>query len=156
MAALNHEQLVAVLAHERAHLQGRHHLVLAVADALQRAFPRVALFQEARSALRRLVEMMADDIAARSSDRLTVATALVRLAERGMTPAVALGASSESAAGRIRRLVGPARPLDAKRIAVTALGVGVVLTLPLFFAIAPASAAGAMPPCTMTSTIWIL
>lgn len=153
VAALDHEQLVAVLAHERAHLQGRHHLVLASADALQRAFPRVALFREARSALGPLVEMVADDTAARSSDRLTVATALVRLAEHGMTPAAALGAGGGSAAGRVRRLVGQARPLDAKRMAAAALGVGVVLTLPLFFAVAPASAAGAMPPCTMTSTI---
>lgn len=156
LAALDHKQLVAVLAHERAHLQGRHHLILAVADALQRAFPGVAAFREARGALGRLVEMLADDAAARRSDRLTVATALVRLAEHGMTPVAALGAGGESSLGRVRRLVAPARPLGTGRIALATMGVGALLALPLFFAVAPASAAGTMPPCPVDSSLTIM
>ena len=156
LAALDHKQLVAVLAHERAHLQGRHHLILAVADALQNAFPGVAAFSEARSALGRLVEMLADDTAARRSDRLTVATALVRLAEHGMTPVAALGAGGESSLGRVRRLVAPARPLGTGRIALATMGVGALLALPLFFAVAPASATEAMPPCPVDSSLTIM
>ena len=158
LAALDHSQLAAVLAHERAHLQGRHHLILAVADALQRAFPVIGAFPEAHSALGRLVEMLADDAAAQRSDRLTVATALVRLAEHGMTPVTALGASGESSLSRVQRLLDPARPLGARKVVVATLGVGVLLALPLFFAVAPASAsaAGNMPPCQMDTALWVL
>ena len=156
LAALDHRQLVAVLAHERAHLQGRHHLILAVADALQRAFPGVGAYREARSALGRLVEMLADDAAAQRSDRLTVATALVRLAEHGITPLAALGAAGESSLVRVRRLVSPTHPLGTGRVMLATVGVGALLALPLFFAVAPASAAGNMPPCQMDSTVWIL
>ncbi|WP_198417631.1 M56 family metallopeptidase [Cryobacterium fucosi] len=147
LSALDHSQLLAVLAHERAHLRGRHDLILAAADALQHAFPRVAAFRIARTELGRLVEMLADDNAVRHSDRTTVATALVRLAEHGVTPVAALGAGGESALNRVRRLISPVRPLGTGRTAVAALAMGVLVALPLFFAIAPASAAGAMAPC---------
>lgn len=147
LSALDRNQLHAVLAHERAHLRGRHHLILAAADALLHAFPGVPAFRDARSALGRLVEMLADDNAAASSNRLTVATALVRLAERGVTPAAALGAGDESALRRVRRLVAPARPLGTGRSVVAAIATGALLALPMFFAIVPAAAAGTMPPC---------
>lgn len=152
LAALDQDQLSAVLAHERAHLRGQHHLILAAADALQRAFPGVAAFREARNALGRLIEMLADDTAAREGDRLTVATALVRLGEHAPTPAAALGAGGESALGRVRRLIAPAQPLGIKRTALATLATGALLALPLFFAIAPASAAGTMPPCPLDSS----
>ncbi|TNB75649.1 M56 family metallopeptidase [Arthrobacter sp. BB-1] len=151
LSALDPKQLDAVLAHERAHLHGRHHLILAAADALLHAFPGITAFRDARAALGRLVEMMADDDAAASSDRLTVATALVRLAERSMTPAAALGAGSESALNRVRRLLSPARPLGMGRTAVATTATGALLALPIFFAIVPAAAAGTMPPCPVDS-----
>jgi Zn-dependent protease with chaperone function len=152
LTALDHDQLSAVLAHERAHLRGRHHLILAAADALQHAFPGVTAFREARNNLYRLVEMLADDTATREADRLLVATALVRLSEHTATPAAALGAGGESALGRVRRLVAPAQPLGIKRTALATLATGALLALPLFFAIAPASAAGTMPPCPQDSS----
>ena len=43
LAALTPAQLRAVLAHERAHLRRHHHVILALAAALARAFPRVPL-----------------------------------------------------------------------------------------------------------------
>lgn len=153
LAALDHDQISAVLAHERAHLRGRHHLILAVADALQRSFPGIALFREARGALGRLVEMLADDAAARHGTRLTVATALVRLAEHSMTPAAALGAGGASALSRVHRLVAPARPLRARQTFTAVLATGALLVMPLFLAMAPASAAGAMPPCPVESVV---
>ena len=147
LLALDHNQLLAVLAHERAHLRGRHDLILAAADALQHAFPRVTAFRTARRELGRLVEMLADDSAARHSDRTTVATALVRLAEHGLTPAAALGAGGESAPSRVRRLISPLRPLGAGKTTVAVLAMGLLVALPLLLAIAPASAAGTMDPC---------
>src|SRR2546430_14723723 len=38
--ALDEAQLAAVLAHERAHQRGRHHLLVALAGSLAAAFPR--------------------------------------------------------------------------------------------------------------------
>jgi hypothetical protein len=44
-------------AHERAHLRGHHHLMLAVAAALARAFPAVPLLARAAAELAVLAEM---------------------------------------------------------------------------------------------------
>ncbi|MGH3329303.1 MAG: M56 family metallopeptidase, partial [Streptomycetales bacterium] len=104
LASLDAEQLQAVLAHERAHLRGRHHLVLAAAAGLQRAFPWVPLFRHALEQITRLVEMLADDAAAHRCQRHTVAAALVTLAE-GSAPAAALAAGGPTALARVRRLL---------------------------------------------------
>ncbi len=56
LAALDDDQLAAVLAHERAHLRGRHDLVLVTSAALQRAFPQVPAFRDAHRELTRLDE----------------------------------------------------------------------------------------------------
>lgn len=147
LAALDEAQLRSVLAHEHAHQRGHHHLVLGVADALRRAFPWVSAFRDARAAMGPLVEMLADDAAARRSSRLTVATALVRLSEQTSTPPMALGAGGESALLRVQRLVVPHRPLGPARTLLMVLATSLLLGAPLALAIAPASAAIAMPPC---------
>ena len=100
------EQVAAVLAHERAHLRGRHHLVLAGAEALARAFPRVPLFERARTEIARLIELLADDVAARRHPRIHLAAALVSLAT-GRVPAFALGAGGATALTRVRRMLNP-------------------------------------------------
>ncbi|MCZ4602624.1 M56 family metallopeptidase, partial [Streptomyces sp. Lzd4kr] len=110
LTALEPRALDAVIAHERAHIRQRHHLVLAFAQALERAFPRVTLFRTAVSETRHLVEMAADDEATARSGALTLAGALVELAGAG-TPSAALAASGGQVAGRVRRLLGPPRPL---------------------------------------------
>ena len=68
---------------ERAHLTGRHHLVIILAAALRRAFPHVPFFAAAASQVSCLVEMAADDAAARRAHRLTLADALLTLAAAG-------------------------------------------------------------------------
>lgn len=137
LAALDHDQLAAVLAHERAHLRGRHDLVLATAAALQRAFPRVPVFQDAHRELASLVEMLADDVAARRNDRLTIATALVQLAEAS-APIAALGAGGSTSLARVRRLVAPAQPLGATRSVLAAVVAAAVLATPVAVVAAPA------------------
>lgn len=102
LGALDEDQRTAVIAHENAHLRARHHIIVAVAKAIHRAFPRVPAFSIAHSELTRLIEMDADDRAARSNARLTVATAMVRLAEAGPTPSAALGAGGTSALARVQ------------------------------------------------------
>jgi Zn-dependent protease with chaperone function len=77
---LSDDQLHAALAHEHAHLTGRHHLLLELADAVTRAFPGVRLFDRSARETRRLVEILADDAAANRHGRRVVAEALLRLA----------------------------------------------------------------------------
>ncbi|MGH3328534.1 MAG: M56 family metallopeptidase [Streptomycetales bacterium] len=137
LASLDAEQLQAVLAHERAHLRGRHHLVLAAAAGLERAFAGVPLFRHAREQIARLVEMLADDAAAHRCERHAVAAALVTLAE-GSAPAAALAAGGPSALARVRRLLAPARPLGRARLVIGVVALAALLSLPVLVAAAPA------------------
>ena len=59
LAVLGPDQLTAVLAHERAHLAGRHHLLLAVTRSLAAVAPVVPLFARGTGAVARLAEMCA-------------------------------------------------------------------------------------------------
>ncbi|MEV6868701.1 M56 family metallopeptidase [Streptosporangium subroseum] len=110
LRSLAPEQVAAVLAHEQAHLRGRHHLVLAAAETFSRAFPHLPLFVRARGEVARLIELLADDVAARHHPRIHIAAALVRLAT-GRAPAFMLGAGGETALTRVRRMLSPAAPL---------------------------------------------
>jgi len=121
LARLDSRQLDAVLAHERAHLSGRHHLVVMLAAALARAFPTVRFFAAAAQQVKDLVEVAADDAAVRRASRLTVAAALLAVAAAG-APAWALGAGGSAAAQRIKRLVDPPdRPSAVQRAATVAV-----------------------------------
>ncbi|MBF6424042.1 M56 family metallopeptidase [Nocardia cyriacigeorgica] len=114
VAALDVDHLEAVLAHERAHLDGRHHLVLAVTRALANVLPRLQLFGVARNEVAQLLEMCADDRAARRHGRTTVLSAIVRLSDAPV-PRRALGASSVGISARIRRLDGPVSAVELMR-----------------------------------------
>lgn len=137
LKVLDDAQLEAVLAHERAHLNGRHDLVIAGAAALARAFGRVRLFHRAHQEIVRLVELLADDAAARRSDRLTVAEALLAVAT-GAGPAGALAAGGSAAGARIRRLIAGHRPLGRLRTAAGSLAVAGLLAVPVLVLAAPA------------------
>jgi Zn-dependent protease with chaperone function len=150
VAALAPAELAAVLVHERAHLRGRHHLVAAAALVLARAVPFLPVFDWARQEQSRLLEMIADDQAADHGTRLTVARALVHLAE-GSVPAAALGAADIAAVARVQRLLAPAPRLGvARRVAITA-AILVTAALPIAIAAAPALAAAQMEYCPITS-----
>jgi Zn-dependent protease with chaperone function len=79
IAALPPEELAAVLAHERAHAEGRHELVIQPFVAWQSALPFLPPARRATAAVAELVEMLADDAAAAETSRLTVARALARV-----------------------------------------------------------------------------
>lgn len=72
---LTDRQLLAVLAHERAHLSVRHDLLLIPFQAWATALP-VPGMRAARSAVEVLVEMQADDVAASTVGRGSVASAI--------------------------------------------------------------------------------
>lgn len=135
LARLTAAQLQAVLAHERAHLRGRHHLVLAGAQSLARAFPAVRLFADAAAQTARLVEMCADDAAARRHGRQPVAEALVALADVAPAAAV-LAATGVGTVQRVERLLTSRRHPARATVVLLAL-VMVFLSGPVLSATAP-------------------
>ena len=141
--ALEPAQLSAVLAHERAHLTGRHHRLLAMARIGRLVLPFLPLMRDADAQVARLVEMHADDAAARASDPRSLATALVVLAT-GASPAPGLAASATDSVARIHRLLRPAEPLSAgRRQLLRATAASLALT-PVLLALAPAMLALAL------------
>ena len=143
VGALDAGQLDAVLAHERAHLAGRHHWLLAMARIAGQVLPLLPLMRDADTQVARLVELHADDAATRASDPRSLATALVVLAT-GTSPAPALAAAATDAVQRIHRLLGPAEPLGrARRQLLRATAASLALA-PVLLALAPAVAALAL------------
>jgi len=109
LAVLGPEQLLAVLAHERAHLAGRHHLLITLGKAMRTGLPGVPLFTRGAQEVARLAEMRADDVAARRSGRDTLLQALVAMGTgRPLpVPAAALAATGGVVSARVRRLLDP-------------------------------------------------
>jgi Zn-dependent protease with chaperone function len=107
---LDPAQLGAVLAHERAHLSGRHHLLIALGKGLAVVFPGVPIFARGTDHVARLAEMSADDEAARQAGARTLLGALLALGTGAAVPATALGAMAGAASARVQRLLdGPHR-----------------------------------------------
>ena len=107
LAVLDPGQLTAVLAHERAHLAGRHHLLIALTRGLAATFPGVPLFIRGPAEVARLAEMCADDVAARHSSRPALITALLAMGTGTAVPAAALAATGGAVAARVQRLLDP-------------------------------------------------
>ncbi|NUP52626.1 MAG: M56 family metallopeptidase [Catenulispora sp.] len=76
LSCLSESQLEAVLLHERAHVAGHHHVIIALAAAIGRTVPRVRLLTYAERETRRLVELIADDAAVARTSAPAVAAAL--------------------------------------------------------------------------------
>ena len=125
--ALSPDELQAVLAHERAHLAGRHHLLMTVAYALSRALPWLPLARLLGRQVTALLEMCADDHAGRLHGRQTVAQAIAAIAAHAV-PIGALGAGGLSAIARVRRL-GTPTPRWRIRLAAAATAGTVTLLL---------------------------
>jgi len=143
---LDETQLRAVLAHEHAHLDQRHHLVLLMADAVVAALPFLHGPAVARREIAGLLEMAADDVAVGLCDRRAVASALVDLANR-IPAAGVLAAGSTAAALRVRRLLAPQRPLAPAGRAGLAMGSASLLLLPVVVAAAPGLAVAVQRVC---------
>lgn len=131
LASLTNPQLDAALAHERAHLRGRHHLVLLGMEVMRRTFPFLPLFRLAADEVARLVELSADDQALTTSDRFALATALAQLAS-ARTPVGALSAGGGGALARVQRLLAPSQsPLPGWQIGGIALLASLAAVTPL-------------------------
>ena len=135
VSALDACHLDAVLSHERAHLVGRHHLILALTGGLATILPRVELVTIGAAQIARLLEMCADDAAARTHGPATVLGALLALSGAAPIPSSALGATGVGVLARATRLATPPRPAQRIRVRLmlaavsTLLAIGPLLTV---------------------------
>jgi Zn-dependent protease with chaperone function len=109
LAVLDRAQLGAVLAHERAHLAGRHHLLISLSRGLAASFPGVPVFTRGPAEVARLAELCADDAAARRSGRPVLVAALLAMGTGTAVPAPALAVTSGAVTTRVHRLLDPPR-----------------------------------------------
>jgi len=142
LQALDPDQLDAVLAHERAHLAGRHHRLRAMARIGRQVLPFLPLMRDADAQVARLAELHADDAATRARDPRPLATALVLLATTA-SPASALAEPALAAAvtdtvQRIHRLLDPAEPLGRVRRQLLRGTAAALALTPALLALAPA------------------
>jgi Zn-dependent protease with chaperone function len=95
-------EAAAVLEHERAHLHGRHHRIVALSALLARTLPIVPLLARAPGALAMLVELDADRAAARTTSRAAVRSALCRVLQQQATNPTMHGVGYHAAAHDIQ------------------------------------------------------
>lgn len=100
---LDPQAVSAVLAHEHAHIRGRHHLLVGIAESLAFAFPWLPIMRRSPALVRSLVEIEADARAAHSHGRDSVRRALQHLTPH-VVPAPALGIACDGMELRLDRL----------------------------------------------------
>ncbi|MEY9932020.1 Zn-dependent protease with chaperone function [Catenulispora sp. GP43] len=161
---LSAKQLEAVLLHERAHLSGRHHLIIALATAIRRTIPHIRLLAYAERETRRVVELIADDAAVAHTGAPTVAAALAVIGtahhpmdHAGHTdhadhapgydpvPETALAIDSSPTLRRIRRLLRLDRTLTRRGHALVIAATTAATVLPV--ALLAVSGAAILRPC---------
>lgn len=131
--SLNRSQLRAVLAHEDAHLSGHHHHILMVLRALAATLPHLPLFACAHRAVAELLEMCADDTAARHVGTRPLLTGLLTLAGHRPPVAEGLAAAATAVIARVERLVTPTRRhVRWRHRALLAAAVATMLATPAF------------------------
>ncbi|MER8003324.1 M56 family metallopeptidase [Streptomyces sp. NPDC095613] len=129
-------QLAAVLAHEQAHIAGRHHLPLAAAEAFHSVFRRLPLARHAREQTALLLEMVADDRVLRGHSHEALATAMYEMAA-ARTPKGAFAAGGHTVLIRLRRVLGPREAAHPALWGSVAVGSAAIPLLPLLVACAP-------------------
>jgi len=107
--ALEDDELAAVIAHERTHLEQLHHLVRLAFRAWHSAIPWFPIANRAERSVVTLTEMLADDGARRAVGTDALRRALVRVGDAGESssyPESSAGASADTAmlAARLDRL----------------------------------------------------
>lgn len=130
---IERRELDAVLAHERAHARGHHHVLLEPFIAWQRTFPFVPAGTSATAAVALLTELLADDAAVAAAGRQATLEALIRVGcvtDTSWTPSAATLVRARRLATERARLPGFA----AGAVHATALTLLVAPTLILLLA----------------------
>jgi len=118
---LDQAQLAAVIEHERGHAHERHGLVMLPMTSLTEPFRWIPYARLAPRAVAALLEMAADDHAARRHAPSSLASALVALSTSSAPPRCAFALASLGVNTRVHRLLGPDRLSKS-----TALAAGVL------------------------------
>ncbi len=132
---LTDDETEAVLEHERAHVRGRHHLLITVVDVLRAGLPFLPLFRAAPNAVRELVELAADACAARRCGAATVRSALIRVTGDG-SPGTSLAFGRDALETRLERLNRTPRPATWARRSLSCGYVGTASLLPFLASVA--------------------
>ncbi|MGC4945091.1 M56 family metallopeptidase [Streptomyces sp. DT224] len=136
---LSSKQLGAVLEHERAHIAGRHHLLLAASQAFAAVFRGLPLASVMREQIPLLLEMIADDRALRRTGRNVLATAMYEMATASV-PDGALGVGGHGVAVRLQRILIPVPSANLAMLCCIATAAMVVPLLPVLVACPPSLA----------------
>lgn len=102
---LDPDELVAVIAHERAHVEQRHDLLLLAFRAWRSALPWFPIAALADAEVAALVEMLADDHARREVRDEVLARAILQVGASGVADAEVDPAGSTRGSDRFKRLV---------------------------------------------------
>jgi len=130
LALLDGAELRAVVAHERGHAHERHDLVMLFFASMVEMLRWLPYVRCAPKAVAGLLEMAADDYAARSHPPEVLASALLEMASAGVAPSCALAAATVSVSTRVERLLVADR--RSRRVALLAgAGAAGLVALPL-------------------------
>lgn len=133
LKALDEDERTAVIAHERAHLDFRHDVLVIPFAAWHRALPYFSATAIGLNSVNQLIELMADDQARDHVDPQILAQAVSSAA------AISPEHRSDLSAQRIRRL---SRRLDPARIPVRLMSIGLavlLLLLPTLLIVTPSA-----------------
>ena len=133
LKALDEDERTAVIAHERAHLDFRHDVLVIPFAAWHRALPYFSATAIGLNSVNRLIELMADDQARDHVDPQILARAVSSAA------AISPEHRSDLSAQRVLRL---SRPLDPARIPVRLMSIGLavlLLLLPTLLIVTPSA-----------------
>ena len=128
LEALDPAQVIAVLAHERAHLRERHDLVVLPFVAWGATAPFVPGMVRAQVAVAALIEMRADDVAAAHTRRVELACALRTVG--AAAPGAALSSFVMDLDRRLARITAPPAPLSGPAWALVRLAAAALVVLP--------------------------
>ncbi|WP_346772947.1 M56 family metallopeptidase [Rhodococcus sp. 14C212] len=106
----------AVLAHEYAHIRGRHHVLVMFGAALAAALPFVPLCRQGAIWVRVLVELAADRRAAQACGHDAVRDALIRCSAQGARSSAPEPSSHRFVDDRLRWLGRAPRPGRSRRV----------------------------------------
>jgi Zn-dependent protease with chaperone function len=140
VSVLDEYELAAVVAHERAHLSGRHSLTVTTLRGLAAVFPKLTLMREGAAHVSRLLEMCADDASARRYGSAPLLSGLITLCHAA--PAGAIAAADVAVLARAERLAAPsADPVIGRARAALTSVIAVMAAGPVVTVILAASGA---------------
>jgi hypothetical protein len=129
---LGHAAVSAVRSHEKAHIHRRHHVFVAVAQALSAGLGWLPLIRQSPGLVRTLIELDADANAARVHGSWPIRQAIHTL-QHAAAPAAALGIATECAQLRLERLTTHCPDDAVRRPRSAATGSAMIITSVLTF-----------------------